>query len=86
MESAAAKAVGVGGGGDDSEDEFKVKDDQDVMTGTKWDSKQRMTVRNLRIREDTAKVPNINPLIHSVMRRENLLIIQSDGYSHVLEG
>ena len=45
-----------GAGSDDDEDEFKVKDDQDIMTGTKWDSKQRMTVRNLRIREDTAKV------------------------------
>ena len=43
-------------GGDSSDDEFKVKDDQDFMTGTKWDAKQRMTVRNLRIREDTAKV------------------------------
>jgi len=32
------------------------------MTGTKWDSKQRMTVRNLRIREDTAKyLYNLDP-------------------------
>lgn len=39
---------------DDDEDEDKYVDDVD-MPGTKVDSKQRITVRNLRIREDTAK-------------------------------
>ena len=42
----------------DSEDEDEMKgyaDDVD-MPGQKFESKQRITVRNLRIREDTAKV------------------------------
>lgn len=38
----------------DEDDEDKYVDDFD-MPGTKVDSKQRITVRNLRIREDTAK-------------------------------
>lgn len=42
------------GDSDDSEDEDKYADKSD-MPGTKVDSKQRITVRNLRIREDTAK-------------------------------
>lgn len=40
---------------DDDDDEEKYADNAD-MPGTKVDSKQRITVRNLRIREDTAKV------------------------------
>ncbi|UYV62152.1 SLU7, partial [Cordylochernes scorpioides] len=39
---------------DDDEDEEKYADNAD-MPGTKVDSKQRITVRNLRIREDVAK-------------------------------
>lgn len=39
---------------DDSEDEEKYADQAD-MWGQKFDSKTRTTVRNLRIREDTAK-------------------------------
>jgi hypothetical protein len=39
----------------DSEDEDKYADDVD-MPGQKFETKQRITVRNLRIREDTAKV------------------------------
>ncbi|XKL65694.1 hypothetical protein PGB90_009114 [Kerria lacca] len=47
--------------GDDEEDEDKYVDDFD-MPGTKVDSKQRITVRNLRIREDTAKyLRNLDP-------------------------
>jgi len=43
------------------EDEDKYVDDID-MPGTKVDSKQRITVRNLRIREDTAKyLRNLDP-------------------------
>ncbi len=38
--------------GDDDEDKYA--DDVD-MPGQKFESKQRITVRNLRIREDTAK-------------------------------
>lgn len=46
---------------DDEEDEDKYVDDFD-MPGTKVDSKQRITVRNLRIREDTAKyLRNLDP-------------------------
>ncbi|ELU05469.1 hypothetical protein CAPTEDRAFT_33844, partial [Capitella teleta] len=39
---------------DDDEDEDKYADDMD-MPGQKFETKQRITVRNLRIREDTAK-------------------------------
>lgn len=39
----------------DDEDELKYADDVD-MPGQKFETKQRITVRNLRIREDTAKV------------------------------
>ncbi|XP_013139331.1 PREDICTED: pre-mRNA-splicing factor Slu7 [Papilio polytes] len=49
--------------GDDNEeeDEDKYVDEVD-MPGTKVDSKQRITVRNLRIREDTAKyLRNLDP-------------------------
>lgn len=43
------------------EDEDKYVDEVD-MPGTKVDSKQRITVRNLRIREDTAKyLRNLDP-------------------------
>lgn len=47
-------------GGDDK-DEDKYADAVD-MPGTKFDSKTRITVRNLRIREDTAKyLHNLDP-------------------------
>lgn len=47
--------------GDDEEDGDKYVDGVD-MPGTKVDSKQRITVRNLRIREDTAKyLRNLDP-------------------------
>lgn len=39
----------------EDEDEDKYVDDFD-MPGQNFDSKRRITVRNLRIREDTAKV------------------------------
>lgn len=46
---------------DEEDDEDKYADDFD-MPGTKVDSKQRITVRNLRIREDTAKyLRNLDP-------------------------
>ncbi|XP_038104515.1 pre-mRNA-splicing factor Slu7 [Culex quinquefasciatus] len=46
---------------EDAEDEDKYVDEVD-MPGTKVDSKQRITVRNLRIREDTAKyLRNLDP-------------------------
>lgn len=40
---------------DGEQDEDKYADDMD-MPGQKFETKQRITVRNLRIREDTAKV------------------------------
>jgi len=40
---------------DDEDDEDKYADDM-AMPGQKFETKQRITVRNLRIREDTAKV------------------------------
>lgn len=47
--------------GDEEEDDDKYADEVD-MPGTKVDSKQRITVRNLRIREDTAKyLRNLDP-------------------------
>jgi len=42
-------------GDDDDDDEDKYADDM-AMPGQKFETKQRITVRNLRIREDTAKV------------------------------
>lgn len=46
---------------DSDEDEDKYADEMD-MPGTKVDSKQRISVRNLRIREDTAKyLRNLDP-------------------------
>lgn len=39
----------------DSDNEDKYADDV-AMPGQKFETKQRITVRNLRIREDTAKV------------------------------
>ena len=50
------------GDSDDSDhDEDKYADEID-MPGTKFDSKTRTTVRNLRIREDTAKyLYNLDP-------------------------
>ncbi|KAJ8961602.1 hypothetical protein NQ314_005919 [Rhamnusium bicolor] len=48
-------------GDDEDKDEDKYVDEVD-MPGTKVDSKQRITVRNLRIREDTAKyLRNLDP-------------------------
>lgn len=51
--------------GDEEDDEDKDEDkyvDEVDMPGTKVDSKQRITVRNLRIREDTAKyLRNLDP-------------------------
>ncbi|KAL5234451.1 hypothetical protein ACI65C_001861 [Semiaphis heraclei] len=49
-----ADEKGEGNSSADENDEDKYVDDFD-MPGTKVDSKQRITVRNLRIREDTAK-------------------------------
>lgn len=50
-----------GNSSDQDEDEDKYVDEVD-MPGTKVDSKQRITVRNLRIREDTAKyLRNLDP-------------------------
>ena len=40
---------------DPEDDEYKYTE-QANMPGTKFDNKKRQTVRNLRIREDTAKV------------------------------
>ena len=40
---------------EDDEDEDKYAEDA-LMPGQKFETKQRITVRNLRIREDTAKV------------------------------
>lgn len=40
---------------DDNDEDEKYADDVGVMPGQKFESKQRITVRNLRIREDTAK-------------------------------
>ena len=42
-------------GEEDEDDEDKYADDM-AMPGQKFETKQRITVRNLRIREDTAKV------------------------------
>ena len=39
----------------DEDDDDKYADDM-AMPGQKFETKQRITVRNLRIREDTAKV------------------------------
>lgn len=64
------KAEGEEGGGDeeapDSDSDADPEDDKYAdhldMPGTKVDSKQRITVRNLRIREDTAKyLRNLKP-------------------------
>ncbi|XP_018328374.1 pre-mRNA-splicing factor Slu7 [Agrilus planipennis] len=70
---------------DEEEDEDKYVDEVD-MPGTKVDSKQRITVRNLRIREDTAKYlrnldPNsayYDPKTRSM--RENPKPNKDDGY------
>lgn len=47
--------------GSEDEDEDKYADDID-MPGQNFDSKRRITVRNLRIREDTAKVRGTHSL------------------------
>jgi pre-mRNA-processing factor SLU7 len=64
MKQDVISGEGLGEQGRDSdadEDEDKYVDDVD-MPGTKVDSKQRITVRNLRIREDTAKyLRNLDP-------------------------
>jgi len=46
---------------DDEDDEDKYADDM-AMPGQKFETKQRITVRNLRIREDTAKVGHYRSL------------------------
>lgn len=46
----------------EDEDEDKYADDID-MPGQNFDSKRRITVRNLRIREDTAKVRETSPVL-----------------------
>lgn len=54
-------ATGEADPDEEDEDEDKYVDEVD-MPGTKVDSKQRITVRNLRIREDTAKyLRNLDP-------------------------
>ena len=45
-------------GEEEEDDEDKYADDMD-MPGQKFETKQRITVRNLRIREDTAKVSEL---------------------------
>jgi pre-mRNA-processing factor SLU7 len=50
----AAEGQGRGGGDSDDDDEDKYAEDA-LMPGQKFETKQRITVRNLRIREDTAK-------------------------------
>jgi len=60
-EANASKEQTGDGDLDDDDDEEKYADNAD-MPGTKVDSKQRITVRNLRIREDTAKyLRNLDP-------------------------
>lgn len=60
-EAAAAAAAAADADEVDEADEDKYVDEVD-MPGTKVDSKQRITVRNLRIREDTAKyLRNLDP-------------------------
>ena len=51
-----------GGDSEEEGDEDKYADDVD-MPGQKFETKQRITVRNLRIREDTAKV---SPTFHMI--------------------
>ena len=48
----------------DDDDDDKYADEMD-MPGQKFETKQRITVRNLRIREDTAKV-SIDCIIYKV--------------------
>ncbi|XP_045483843.1 pre-mRNA-splicing factor Slu7-like [Harmonia axyridis] len=56
-----AEKLNAGEDSDEEKDEDKYVDEID-MPGTKVDSKQRITVRNLRIREDTAKyLRNLDP-------------------------
>jgi len=57
----------------DDEDELKYADDVD-MPGQKFETKQRITVRNLRIREDTAKVYILGfyPLIESTNLKKKI--------------
>jgi len=50
-------------GDDDDDDEDKYADDM-AMPGQKFETKQRITVRNLRIREDTAKVHLVTVTCH----------------------
>ncbi|XP_022694695.1 pre-mRNA-splicing factor SLU7-like isoform X2 [Varroa jacobsoni] len=60
-EETGESGAGSSGKHEDSDDEDKYADKID-MPGTKVDSKQRITVRNLRIREDTAKyLRNLDP-------------------------
>lgn len=73
---------------DKEEDEDKYVDEVD-MPGTKVDSKQRITVRNLRIREDTAKYlrnldPNsayYDPKTRSMRDNPNQSINEDEDYS-----
>ena len=48
---------------EDDDDEMKGYADDVAMPGQKFESKQRITVRNLRIREDTAKVGKLTPVL-----------------------
>ncbi|PSN44778.1 Pre-mRNA-splicing factor Slu7 [Blattella germanica] len=68
----------------DKEDEDKYVDEVD-MPGTKVDSKQRITVRNLRIREDTAKyLRNLDPnsAYYDPKTRENFVRFSGDTQKH----
>lgn len=53
----------------EDEDEDKYADDID-MPGQNFDSKRRITVRNLRIREDIAKVSRSCELVHYSMNHD----------------
>ena len=57
---------------DDLEDDDKYADHID-MPGQKFETKQRITVRNLRIREDTAKVGVMSVQICDLKQRKNCL-------------
>lgn len=56
-------------GAEDGDDEDKYAEDMD-MPGQKFETKNRITVRNLRIREDTAKVSSLSSscLLSGVIR------------------
>lgn len=56
----------------EDEDEDKYADDID-MPGQNFDSKRRITVRNLRIREDTAKVSASSKSLHWSFEKYRLI-------------